>query len=133
MATKEQTHVLSTPKVMVDGRVVKVIPNSVKFKIPGEAKVRAVSAGGAAVEVVQGLNAEALLGHVAFSIATTRENVDLVRLWKAKMINGEQCTIRLIFPTAQFSYQQMFFSKDTDVEAKSDGTIQVEFEGQYVP
>ena len=60
MATLAESLTLSAPKVQINGQTIKIIPGSVERDIPGERKVRAVSAGGNAVDMVVGQNVEEL-------------------------------------------------------------------------
>ena len=123
---------LSTPQVIVDGETIAVVPNSVVVRVPGEAKVRAMSIGGGAIEVVTGLDASTLIGHVKFEIPSTRRNADRVLKWKQKMKVGEKMTVNIVFPNGAFPHQQMSLTKDTEIAMKSDGNIPLEFEGQPI-
>lgn len=125
-----QTKQLSTPKVIVDGVVFAIVPNSCEIRVPGESKVRAMSAGGGAVQIVQGLNAETLLGHVKFDVPATAQNADRVRSLKEKMKRGELVTVNVVEDEVSFPHQDMGLTKDTMIHAKSDGNITLEFEGQ---
>lgn len=124
-----QTKQLSTPRITVDGVVIPIVPNSAEIRIPGDAKVRAMSVGGGGVQTVIGLNAESLIGHVKFDIAATAQNADRIRAWKQKMIKGEGVTINVIEDEIQFPHQNMQLTKDTTLHLKSDGSITCEFEG----
>lgn len=124
-----QTKQLSTPKVIVDGVTIAIVPNSCEIRVPGESKVRAMSAGGGSVQVVQGINAETLIGHVKFDIAATAQNADRIRAWKAKMIKGELVTVNVVEDGVQFPHQDMGLTKDTLLHLKSDGSVTCEFEG----
>jgi hypothetical protein len=131
--TPYQIKQLSTPKVLIDGVVIAVKPNSVTVRIPGDMKVRAMSLGGGATQAVAGLNAESLIGHVKLEIAATGQNADRVRAWKQKMIAGQGLTVQLVEDGVQFPHQNMFLTKDTDVHMSADGNIPIEFEGDYTP
>lgn len=126
------TKTLSTPKVLVDDVVIPVVPNSVVVTIPGDAKVRFMSAGGGSGQIVTGVNAETLIGKVKMEIPATQQNADLVRKWKANMLNGISSTVNIVELDGQFPFQQMQLTKDTDVHFKGDGNIPIEFEGMYV-
>lgn len=131
--TPYQIKQLSTPKVMVDGVVIAVKPNSVHVRVPGDMKVRAMSLGGGATQAVAGLNAESLIGHVKFEIAATAQNADRIRAWKADMVRGVGKTVQVIEDGIQFPHQNMFLTKDTDIAMTSDGHIPCEWEGDYTP
>lgn len=132
MPSIEQIAVLSTPKVLVDQRVVKVVPNSVKMMIPGEAKPRAMSAGGGSIEIVVGVDAATLMSKVSFSVAATAENVELLRGWKAKALNYEPCTVQIVHRGNQYAYEQMYMTNAPDVSMEAEGSIDVEFNGKFV-
>lgn len=131
--TPYQIKQLSTPKVLIDGVVIAVKPNSVSVRIPGDMKVRAMSLGGGATQAVAGLNAESLVGHVKMEIPATAQNADRVRAWKQKMISGIGVTVQVIEDGIQFPHQNMFLTKDTDVAHSADGNIPLEWEGDYRP
>lgn len=124
-----QTKQLSTPKVLVDGVVVAIVPNSCTVKVPGDAKVRAMSAGGGSIEVVIGLDAASLIGHVRFELPATAQNADRVRAWKERMRQGLGMTILVVEDGIQFPHQSMQLTKDTDIHMRADGNITCDFEG----
>lgn len=135
MATNiPQTIELATPQVVVNGYVWPIVPNTLKDRIPGDFKVRFISAGGASGEVVSGLDATNLLAKVVFHVPNTKANQDRVRALKADMFNGLGCTIQINDNVSNFSkaYQSMFFTKDTEADFKASGDIPLEFEGQAV-
>lgn len=123
---------LSTPQVLINGYVVPIVPNSLKVRIPGDEKVRAMSAGGGSIQVVAGLDAASLLGKVDFKIANTADNYAFVRSLKRDMINGIGCTVQINDQNFSAAFQDMRFSKDTTADFSSTGDIACEFEGQYV-
>jgi hypothetical protein len=120
---------LSTPKVLVNGVVWLIKPNSCQVRVPGDFKVRAMSAGGGATQVVAGLNAESLIGHVKFEIAATAQNADRVRLLKEDAKRGIGATVTIVEDGIQFPHENMFMNKDTEIHMKADGDINIEFEG----
>jgi hypothetical protein len=133
MATDVQTRVLSTPAVYVTGRIVKIVPNSLRQKIPGENNVRAMSAGGGTVEIVYGINAEKLIGEVSFEVANTAENAEMIRSWRNNSNNGVTETVRIVEKTAQYAYDTMVLANEPEQEFKSDGNIKCEFRGRHIP
>lgn len=133
MAALDTTRVLSTPKVLVDGRIIKHMPNSVSMELGGEMKVRAVSSGGGAVSIVAGLNAEELLSTVKFEVAATAEMVEWVRETKDKTNRGQPVTVRLVEDTAQFAFVDMYFANKSEIGFEAEGKISVELMGLYVP
>ena len=124
-----QTKQLSTPKVIVDGVTIPIVPNSCEIRVPGESKVRAMSAGGGSIQVVTGLNAESLIGHVKFDIAATAQNAARVRAWKENMRTGILSTVNVVEDGVQFPHQDMTLTKDTVIKASADGNISLEWEG----
>lgn len=132
MATIDQTKTISTPKVYINGVVWPVVPNSFEFKIPGETKVRAMSSGGGAVQIVSGLNAEELKSAVKFSVAATRQMIDRVRAVKDATNRGEPATCRATDPPWTQAWQNMFLVNSTDVKLEAEGVIELEFEGEYI-
>jgi|CXWL01.1.fsa_nt_gi hypothetical protein len=133
MATIDQVRTLSTPKVLIDGVLWPIVPNSYKFSIPGETKVRAMSAGGGGVQIVAGLDASALKGKVKFEVAATRQMIDRVRTVKDNSNRGVGSTIRADDGPWGQAWQTMFLVNDTEVEMEAEGKIALEFEGEYVP
>ncbi len=133
MATLAEALTLSAPKVQIDGQTIKIIPGSVERDIPGERKVRAVSVGGDAVDMVVGLNVEELKAKVKFSVAHTAEMLRLVETVADKANKGVPVTIKIIEPTKQLSYEQMFLTSKPSAKYEAEGSIDLEFEGKYVP
>jgi len=129
MSTLAQTRVLSDPGVYVGGRLVAVIPNSVTEREPGEVSVRAVSAGGGAVQHVSGLNVEEMVGRVSFELPTTGENVELVEGWRANSNAGFPTTVQVITQTRQSDYSDMWMTEAPEINYEPEGTIEVTFEG----
>lgn len=131
MATARECRVLSNPTVYLDGRKIKIIPNSCKAELPDEIKTRAVSAGGGAIDVVHGLDVEQAYCKVTFDLANTAENVDLVQDYKARGRTFLLSTLRLAEDTVQLSYDHMLLSNKVEIGFESEGNISVEFTGRY--
>lgn len=136
MATNVATTIeLSAPQIVVNGYVWAIVPNSLKVHIPGEYKVRSISSGGGGTQIVAGLDAVDMIGKINFKVPNVKSNFNYVRELKAQMINqGLGCTIQINDRLTDFSiaYQNMFFTKKTDAEFKSNGDIPIEFEGEMV-
>ena len=130
MATIEQTRTISTPKVFVNGVVWAIKPNSFEYNLPGETKVRAMSAGGGAVQIVAGLDAEALKGKVKFAVAATTQMIRRVAELKAATNAGTASTIRAMEGPWGQAWQNMFLANDTAVKLEAEGVIELEFEGE---
>lgn len=130
MAMREE-RTLSAPILFLDGRRLKVIPNSVKHEVPGEAKVRAVSAGGGAVEMVYGVDIEAYACKVEFELAATQEYAELAMDYAARRTNGERTTIKIVEDTAQFHYDQLTLTNKIEIPHEPEGKIKFEFMGRF--
>ena len=133
MATLAESLTLSAPKVQINGQTIKIIPGSVERDIPGERKVRAVSAGGNAVDMVVGQNVEELKAQVKFSLAHTAENFNLVEKLADDANRGIPATIKIIEQTKNLSYEQMYMTSKPTAKYEAEGSIDVEFEGKYMP
>lgn len=129
-----QTIELASPQVLVNGYVWPIVPNTLKVRIPGDFKVRAMSAGGASVQVVKGLDVTDLLGHVELHVPNTADNQKRVKALKQDMFNGLGCTIQINDQLTGYSaaFQDMFFSKSTVADFRSSGDVPLVFEGQAV-
>ena len=124
--------VLSTPQIIINGEVWPILPNTLVVRIPGDAKVRAVSSGGGATDVVVGVDATNLLAQVSFEVANTAQNYDRIRKVKSDMIDSIYAGINIADPDEPLAFQNMAFSKDTEAHWKSDGSISCAFEGSWV-
>ena len=102
MSIREE-RTLSAPTVFLDGRRLKVVPSSVSHELPFEAKVRAVSAGAGAVEMVYGIDISAGACKVAFELATTQEYAELAMDYTARRISGDRSTIKIVSPRPRSS------------------------------
>lgn len=131
MATPREVKVLSNPTVYLDGRKIKVLPNSVKAELPDEIKTRAVSSGGGGIDVVHGVDLEAAYCKVMLEVANTAENVDLVLDYKARARVITLSTLRLAEDTLQLSYDHMVLSNKPELEFAAEGSISLEFCGRY--
>lgn len=129
MPALDTNHVLSTPKVLVDGRIIKIIPNSCVYEPGGETNIRAVSAGGGTVDIVAGVNAEEMVSTVSFEVAHTAEMSDFVRAQRAKANRGESVTIRIVEATQQFAFAPMYLQNKPSLEFKADGSVKMEYKG----
>jgi hypothetical protein len=129
MATLEQTQVLSTPAVYVDGALISIKPSSVKSNAPGEVTVRAISAGGGSVRHVAGLNAEELKGRVSFTLLLTAEMKKLMTRWRQLSNQGIGVTIAIVNPTSTEDYEHMYMTTAPEFDFSPEGETEVEFEG----
>lgn len=133
MATLEETLTLSAPKVRVNGRTIKIIPNSVEADFPGERKVRAISSGGNSVSMVSGVNVEELKSMIKFSVPHTAEMANWVEEIADDANRGIFCTIEIIEQTKQLAYEQAVLTNKPSRKFEAEADIELEFEGLYVP
>ncbi len=131
MATAKEVRTLSAPAVFIDGRRIKVIPNSCTAELPGEVQTRAVSAGGAAYDIVHGVDVEAFTCVVKFDVALTGEMVEFVEDMKAKALNVDVSTVELVEKTAQLVYDRMLLTNKVEMEFAAEGSVSLEFTGRY--
>lgn len=130
MANREE-RTLSAPIVFLNGRRLKIIPNSCMHELPGEAKVRAVSAGGGTVEIVYGIDLEAMACKVEFELPATAEYVELAQDVAARRVDGDTSTIKIVEDTAQFHYDQMSLVNKLEIPHEPEGKIKFEYQGRY--
>lgn len=131
MATARELKTLSAPAVYLDGRLIKVIPNSVKAELPGETKTRAVSGGGGAYDVVKGVNVEEYICKVQFDVASTAEMIELVQDYKARANAVVASTLKLVEDPLQLSYDRMTLDNKPEIGFEAEGNISLEFTGRY--
>lgn len=131
MATVKEVRALSAPAVYLDGRRIKIIPNSFKAELPDEIKSRAVSAGGGAIAIVHGLDLEQAVCKVSFDVANTGEMVELIQDYKAKARRMETSTLKAVEDTLQLSYDQLVLTNRVEVPYEAEGKITLEFMGRY--
>ena len=131
MATVKEVKSLSAPAVFLDGRRVKVIPNSVKAELPDEIKSRAVSSGGGAIDIVHGLDLEQAICKVSFDVANTGEMAELVQDYKARGRRFELSTLKLVEDTLQLNYDRALLTNRVEVPYEAEGKITLEFMGRY--
>lgn len=131
MATVKEVRALSAPAIYLDGRRLKIIPNSCTAELPGEIKSRAVSAGGGSVDIVHGYDVEADVCKVKFDVANTGEMVEVVQDYKAKAKRIDLSTLKIVEDTLQLVYDRMVLTNRVEVPYEADGKITLEFMGRY--
>lgn len=120
---------LTTPSVVINDRTIAIVPDSVTFKGGfGETTIRPQSAGGGNVEMVKSLNAETLKSMVKFALLPTTENNDLIDDWQNRS-KGDGNGILLSDGAFAKSFKNMYVTSDPERNLSSDGTMEVEFEG----
>jgi hypothetical protein len=131
MATAREVKTLSAPAVFLDGRRLKIIPNSCTAELPGGNNARAVSAGGDAYDIVHGVDVEQFVCMVKFDVAYTTENLELIEDYKAKANAVETSTIKLVEKPVQLSFDRMILSNKIELPFEAEGSISLEFSGRY--
>lgn len=129
MAARDTTKVLSTPKVMWNGRVIPILPDSFKYAGGGELKARAVSSGGSTVSLVVGLNAEELMTEGEFEVPNTAAMMEWVDEIITLRNNAEASTLRAIEDTDQRAFSEVYLKNKPDREYKAEGSIKIEWVG----
>ncbi|MDH3325174.1 MAG: hypothetical protein OEM38_00490 [Gammaproteobacteria bacterium] len=120
---------LASPTVVVNGDVVAIKPNSLKFKEgQGDRNVRTQSTGGGAVTQVITEDVETQRGMVSFTVLTTSDAVEKSRTWQR---NKEANTIE-ISDRGGFarSFQSAIIVSDLEKALGADQDFEVEFESK---
>lgn len=131
MATIEQTRVLATPTVMLNGRVLKIIPGSLKEEGGGMGKPRTVSAGGNSVQLVVGVDMKEYMMSLKWEMANTAENQEIVRQFHDDSNAGLASTLMVINDTKQKPYTDIYMVNKFSAEYSAEGNIPVETVGLY--
>lgn len=132
MATVQQTRVLSDPSIYISGVLIKIVPNSAEMGLGNGSNPRAVSAGGGSIAIVNGIDASRLMSRLKFDIASTPENVALVRGWINTANNGGSETALVKEVGDQYAFDTMFLKGEMNAQMRSDGNISCDWEGRYV-
>lgn len=130
MAAREE-RALSNPIIFLDGRRIKIMPNSATHELPYSRSVRAVSAGGNSIDMVYGVNVEDGACTVKFETPNTAEYVELAEAYADP--NREPSTIKIVEDTKQFFYDQMSLTTKIEIPRETEGAISFEFMGRYAP
>lgn len=131
MATVKEIRSLSAPAIYLDGRRIKIIPNSCKAELPGEVKSRAVSAGGGSYDIVHGYDVESVVCKVTFDVANTGEMAELVQDYAARAQRIDVSTLKIVEDTLQLAYDRMVLANKVEIGYEAEGTISLEFMGRY--
>lgn len=129
MAARDTAKVLSTPKIMWNGRVIPIIPDSFKYSSGGELKARAVSSGGSTISLVVGLNAEELMTEGEFEVPATAAMMDWVDEIITLRNSTEASTLRAVEDTDQRAFTEVYCTNKPDREYKAEGSIKIEWCG----
>lgn len=133
MATLAQTRVLATPTIMLNGRVLKIVPGSLKEDGGGSGKVRAVSAGGNAVALVHGVDAKEYTTSLKWEMANTAENQDIVLQFHNDSNNGIPSTILIVNDSKQKAFNDVYMVNKFTADYSAEGNIPVETMSLFVP
>ena len=118
---------LSEPALKWNGQALAIMPNSLTFKKgKGEKTVRAVSAGGDAIEVVTTVNVETKKSMLKFSLPNTSRAMSIVA--QMQSLDGRN-VFELSDPTFQGTFRNMTVINDPENPTAPDGVIEVECEG----
>jgi len=118
----------SNGSVIVNNVPVAIMPNSLKIVDgSGEIKVRAMSAGGGAIETVHTEDVESKIGKISFELAVTDENRAISRLWKANI--GSNVIVVVQEGLNPIVLQTASMVNDPEWEATADGKASIEFQG----
>jgi hypothetical protein len=133
MATIEQTRVLATPTLQLNGRTLKIIPGSLKEEGGGLIKPRVVSAGGNAVELVNGNDLKEAMMMLKWEMANTAENQEIVREFHDDSNMGIRSTILISTETMQKPFREVVMVNKFSAEYSAEGNIPVETACLYNP
>lgn len=128
-STRREIRALTAPIIYLDGKRLKILPNSCTAELPGEVKGRAVSAGAGMSSAVYGYNAEEDLCKIKFELANTAENVELALDYNARARKITPSTLRLVEDTINLSYTDAVKVNKTEVPFETDGKITFEMQG----
>ena len=130
MATKAQIKTLSAPRVYLDGKLLKVLPNTVKIEDMREVKTRAVSSGGGSSTVVHGFDAATKLFKVTFSLAHTREYADLLGEYKGRAESIDTSVLKIVEDTDQEVIADAVLTNSVSRNYEAEGALELEFTGR---
>lgn len=127
---------LSSPKVIVNNEVIRIVPNSLKVdRGLGTVTVNSASGGGYDVQLIHNVSAKDMVAHVKFSIYTTAENLSKKEEWKLK-IAGNAISVTDKDPITQqdktYTYVGLSLVNSGEDAYSEDGQIELDFAGQRV-
>ena len=125
---------LSNPAVIVNGNVIAIVVNSLKYDAgEGEITVRAASAGNQ-VHSIHTFNAETAISMVVFDLYPMPDRDSLVSGWKSN-IGGNTISFTQSFQngkTEERTFTHMSATAKIDRELSSDGKMTVEWAGDQM-
>lgn len=123
---------ISDPSVVINNEPVFVMPNTTVYMEGfGEQEVRNQSAGNGVIDQVYSNNVETQIGMVKLSLASTVENINSARSWKANL-NQNSITVTGVAPDGNNltrNFAAMALTNDYEVNLTSDGVLELEFKG----
>lgn len=123
---------LSNPTVVVNDDTISILPNSLSYKEgQGDAKVRPLSAGGDAIEVVVTSDAETKASMVKFKVSNSDTHLGQVNEWLLARSDGG-VTITLSEGDISIPFTGMIMTTEPERSVGADGEVEVEFMGPPV-
>jgi hypothetical protein len=118
---------LSNPTVQVNNTTISITPKSFKYKSgKGNKSVKVYSTGGSQTENVISENADSKKSSVQFSIASTKDNVDLISEWQD---SSAGVTITAVDGDWSKTFRFMYLVEDPETPVGADEVIPLKFEG----
>lgn len=119
---------LYSPSVVVNNNPININVNSFTYKDGLGEDIVSVVANGRNVELIHSTNLETKKGMMKFSIASTAENAEYVKSWKA--LYGA-LVIRVSDPDSAFTrtLTSGTLITDPEIQLQNEGVIELEFEG----
>ena len=119
---------LATPIVTVNDRNVAIQPNSFEYDDGfGERNLRTQSSGPDESETVVTENAETQFSMIKFTLLSTEENADLVRIW---LDNFDQNEITAVQGSWTRSFRKAVVTNNPTVAVSQDGSFDIEFKSE---
>ena len=115
-------------ELVINNKPIAFVPNTLKFKTGQGEQVVRTQASGSNIEIVTYDNLETNKSMVMFDVFNTNENIQNAIEWKSL---AGLIAVTLSGPnlTTGFTFQQMTFINDFEIELISEGVISVELEG----
>lgn len=118
---------LYKPAVEVNGEVVYIVPNSLKFKDGfGTRNTRVASGGGDRRETINTEDITTQFGELTFDMHTTVENINLKRQWQANFDVNE---VAWLEAGESRRMTNALIQEDPEVNSGVDGQFTVMFKG----
>lgn len=118
---------LANPQVLINNNPIAIVANSLTFKEGlGEQNVTIQSAGGNHIETVYSEDVSTRMSMVKFDLASTEQNIELIRNWK--LARNENA---IVVTGTEFTrtFTNMALITDYEVGLGNDSVISLEFHG----